>query len=87
MKSKILIFTALLISFGVLAQDKTLKQTDYSSKELKLSSNSDSLQYAIGAYLSQWMVKNNLEVRNTTLFLTGMNDVFKNDFFSISWTN
>ena len=77
MKSKILILIALLISSGVLSQEKILKQPN-SSVEQKLNSISDTLQYAIGAYLGQWMVKNNFEVRNATLFLTGMEDVLKN---------
>jgi FKBP-type peptidyl-prolyl cis-trans isomerase len=67
------ILLALLISTSVFAQnqEKTEKQI------VQLKSATDTLQYAIGAYLGQWMVKNNFEVRNANLFLTGMEDVLK----------
>ena len=78
MKFKALTLLALLISFGILAQEKTSKQLNTSPKEVKLASKSDTLQYALGAFIGQWMVKNSFEVKNATLFLTGMDDVLKN---------
>ena len=73
MKFKILFFIAILISSGVFAQEKS-----DTPKEIKLNSKSDSLQYALGAYLGQWMVKNNFQVQNANLFLRGMDDALKN---------
>ena len=71
---RILTFTliSLLISFSLLAQEPASKP-----KEIKLSTKADSLQYSLGAYLGQWMVKNSFEVQNASLFLTGMDDVLK----------
>lgn len=73
MKLKTLTFLTILISSGVFAQE----QSD-TPKEIKLNSQSDSLQYALGAYLGQWMVKNNFQVQNANLFLRGMDDALKN---------
>jgi len=63
---------ALLVSFSLLAQEPASKP-----KEIKLNSKTDSLQYSLGAYLGQWMVKNNFTVTKANLFLTGMDDVLK----------
>lgn len=71
MKFKILILIALLISFSLLAQEPANK------KEIKLNSESDSLQYSMGVTTGQWMVKNNFEVKNAKLFLNGMDDVLQ----------
>ena len=70
MKKTTLLLISILISFGVFAQETT-------PKEVKLNSNPDTLQYALGAYLGQWMVKNNFQVQNANLFLSGMDDVLK----------
>jgi len=75
-KTLILIFAALLILINVSAQNQ---QTEQSSKQtIQLSSQADTLQYAIGAYLGQWMVYNNFKVTNANVFLTGMDNVLKN---------
>jgi len=72
MKFKNLTLIALLFSFSLLAQEPASKP-----KEIKLYTKADSLQYSLGAYLGQWMVKNNFTVNNANLFLTGMDNVLK----------
>ncbi len=80
MKNTVLVLLAILISFGVFAQE----QANTTLKEVKLTSSADTLQYAVGAFIGQWMIKNNFEVTNATLFLTGMDDVLKNKPLAVS---
>jgi FKBP-type peptidyl-prolyl cis-trans isomerase len=75
MKFKALTFIAILISFGAFAQKQKPAQTQ--KQNIQLVSQLDSLQYVLGAYLGQWMVKNDFQVQNTNLFLTGMEDELK----------
>ena len=80
LKISVLTLLALMISFGVLAQ----QQTNTTQKEVKLTSPVDTLQYAIGAFIGQWMVKNSFVVNNPTLFNRGMNDVLQNKPLAVS---
>ena len=76
MKLKTLTLISIFISFGVFAQNQQTEQS--SNQSIQLNTKSDSLQYALGAYLGQWMVKNNFQVQNANLFLRGMDDALKN---------
>lgn len=64
----IVVLFVILISLGASSQEQ---------KTIQLATRADTLQYALGAHLGQWMVKNNFQVQNTNLFLTGMEDVLK----------
>ncbi len=76
MKNSFITIIILLISIIGFAQNQ---QTEQSSKQtIQLSSQDDTLQYAIGAFIGQWMVKNSFEVQNANLFLLGMDDVLQN---------
>ena len=75
MKNSILILIAFLISLGAFAQEQNPEQNN--KQNIQLKSQTDSLQYALGAYLGQWMVKNSFEVQNAQLFLKGMDDVLQ----------
>src|SRR6056297_3528567 len=77
MKDTILTLTLLLITLTVFAQ-QTEQETVPPQEPVQLTSQADSLQYALGAYLGQWMVKNNFQVQNANLFLRGMDDALKN---------
>ena len=77
MKTPIIIITTLLLTINVSAQ-QTTKSTGANQKEVKLTSPADTLQYTLGAFIGQWMVKNRFEIKNATLFLTGMDDVLQN---------
>ncbi len=74
MKTLILSITVLLITISASAQE----QANANKEAVKLTSSDDTLQYAIGAFIGQWMVKNSFEVQNANLFLLGMDDVLQN---------
>lgn len=76
MKTPILIIATILIAFSLSAQET--KQTETNQQTISLTNQTDTLQYAIGAFIGQWMVKNSFEVQNANLFLQGMDDVLQN---------
>jgi FKBP-type peptidyl-prolyl cis-trans isomerase len=45
---------------------------------ITLKNQTDSLQYAIGSFLAQWVNKNGFAINNPVAYLTGMDHVFKN---------
>ncbi len=71
MKTLSLIIIISLNIISCFAQEQT-------SNELKLNTKEDTLQYAVGAFIGQWMVKNNLKVTNANIFLTGMDAALNN---------
>lgn len=74
MRKLILMVITLSLTLAVSAQqieDKTLQ----TQEPVQLNTQTDSLQYALGAYLGQWMINNNFKVQNAKLFLLGMDDV------------
>jgi FKBP-type peptidyl-prolyl cis-trans isomerase len=75
MKTPILIIATLLISFSLSAQET--KQTESKQQTISLTNQADTLQYAIGAFIGQWMVKNSFQVQNANVFLKGMDDVLQ----------
>lgn len=79
MKQLTLTFIAILISSGLFAQ----KQSQTQTKEVQLNSQTDTLQYAVGAFIGQWMIKNNFQVTNANLFLKGMDDALNNKTLAV----
>jgi FKBP-type peptidyl-prolyl cis-trans isomerase len=80
MKPTILILAALLISISVSAQQQQpppQKPVSVPQTLIKLTSPADTLQYTLGAFFGQWMVKNGFTVTNQTLFKRGMDDVLQ----------
>ena len=71
MKSLFSFFLFAILNLAVSAQSKIKPVAD------KLSTHNDSVQYAIGAYLAQWVNTNGLLINNPALFLKGMDDVFR----------
>ena len=78
MKTTIITFAALLITISISAQEQPAKQTESKQEPVQLANESDTLQYALGAFIGQWMVKNGFEIKNANLFLIGMGDVLQN---------
>ncbi len=78
MKTLIITLTALLLSISIIAQEQPAKQTETKQEPLQLANESDTLQYALGAFIGQWMLKNGFEIKNADLFLNGMGDVLQN---------
>ena len=75
-KTTILIFAALLLTISISAQQAT-KTTNVPQALIKLTSPADTLQYTLGAFIGQWMVKNGFAVTNPVLFKRGMDDVLQ----------
>ena len=78
MKTTIITIAVLLITLSTSAQEQTTKQTETKQEPVELTNESDTLQYALGAFIGQWMVKNGFEIKNANLFLNGMGDVLQN---------
>lgn len=78
MKTSIITLAVLLITISVSAQQQTTKQTETKQELVELTNESDTLQYTLGAFIGQWMVKNGFEIKNADLFLNGMGDVLQN---------
>lgn len=79
MKIKTISLLAILISSGLFAQEPNNTE----KTEVQLTSKSDTLQYAVGAFIGQWMVKNNFQVTNANIFLKGMDDALKNQELAV----
>lgn len=68
----------LLLSITVSAQQQPQKPISVPKTLIKLSSSADTLQYTIGAFIGQWLVKNGFSITNQVLFKRGMDDVLQN---------
>jgi FKBP-type peptidyl-prolyl cis-trans isomerase FklB len=78
-KTTITTIAALLLIINVSAQQKpAAKPAPVPPVVVKLTSPADTLQYTLGAFIGQWMVKNGFAVTNQTLFKRGMDDVLQN---------
>lgn len=75
-----IIFTGLLCASLtiVMAQKNTAKPPATTNAAIKLASINDTLQYAIGAFLAQWVNNQGFLIENPTLFIKGMDDIFQN---------
>lgn len=80
MHSKPLIIASLFFaSVNLAAQKKPVITKPVTQLPVvKLLSQNDSIQYAIGAYLAQWVNTNGFPINNPSLFLQGMDDIFRN---------
>lgn len=63
-----------LLTISVSAQKTISKPT----ANTKLVNINDTIQYAIGAYLAQWVNNQGFLISNPTLFIKGMDDIFQN---------
>ncbi|MCK4630273.1 MAG: FKBP-type peptidyl-prolyl cis-trans isomerase [Bacteroidales bacterium] len=78
MKTPIITLAALLITINISAQQQTAEQTNVPQTVVKLNSPIDTLQYTLGAFIGQWMVKNGFAINDPVLFNRGMDDVLQN---------
>lgn len=60
------------------AQKTATKSATVPATNIKLTSINDSIQYAIGAFVAQWINNNGFIISNPTLYIKGMDDVFQN---------
>ena len=82
-KTTILTFAALLLTISISAQQPA-KTTSVQNTPVKLASPADTLQYTLGAFIGQWMVKNRFAVTNPLLFKRGMDDVLQNKKLAVT---
>ncbi len=74
---KILLIIFMFISLTTNAQ-KVATNKAQSSQPIKLLNINDSLQYAIGSFLAQWVNNQGFLINNAPLFIRAMDDVFQN---------
>jgi len=86
MKTLIITFAALLITINISAQQQPVKSTDVPQTVVKLSSPADTLQYTLGAFIGQWLVKNGFAINDPVLFNRGMDDVLQNKPLAVNDT-
>ncbi|MES2332412.1 MAG: FKBP-type peptidyl-prolyl cis-trans isomerase [Bacteroidota bacterium] len=73
---KILLFSCLFISLGLAAQ-KTAPKPGATTSTVKLKNYTDSIQYALGTYMADYMLRGGFMQLNLDYFLAGVNDVYK----------
>jgi FKBP-type peptidyl-prolyl cis-trans isomerase len=76
-KTTIVTFVTFLLTVSILAQQPAAKPSPATTPAVKLTSAADTLQYTLGAFFGQWMVKNGFTVTNQSLFKRGMDDVLQ----------
>jgi len=84
MKIPIIALAALLITVSISAQQPAKTAGAQPQVAVKLTSPADTLQYTLGAFIGQWMVKNSFTVTNQILFKRGMDDVFQNKKLAVT---
>jgi FKBP-type peptidyl-prolyl cis-trans isomerase len=84
MKTPIIAFAALLITISISAQQQPVKTANVPPTVVKLSSSADTLQYTLGAFIGQWLVKNGFAISNQVLFKKGMDDVLQKKPLSVT---
>lgn len=75
MRKLIFFLIACSFSMTILAQQKPDTQSSQTQEPVRLTNESDSSQYILGAYLGQYLNANGLTITNATLFIKGMDDV------------
>lgn len=85
LKITLFILAALLFTISISAQQQLAKTAAVQQPAaVKLASKADTLQYTIGAFIGQWMVKNGFAVTNPVLFKRGMDDVLQNKKLAVT---
>ena len=84
-KYNIIKLVLLLFTFTLSAQQPS-KSSSVPNTLIKLSTTTDTIQYSLGAYVGQWLLKSNFMVTNEMLFKRGMDDVLQNRQLSIADT-
>ena len=86
MKTPLITIAALLITISISAQQQQTKPVAVPQPVAKLTSTADTLQYTLGAFIGQWLVKNGFAINNPVLFKRGMDDVLQNKPLSVNDT-
>jgi FKBP-type peptidyl-prolyl cis-trans isomerase len=79
LKITLFILAALLFTISISAQQQPAKTASMQQPAaIKLTTPADTLQYTLGAFIGQWLVKNGFTLSNQVLFKRGMDDVLQN---------
>jgi FKBP-type peptidyl-prolyl cis-trans isomerase len=84
MKAFLLLMVTMMISVSLSAQKPEAKPSGATNAAVKLATPADTLQYSLGAFIGQWMVKNGFIITNQTLFKRGMDDVIQNKKLAVT---
>lgn len=86
MKPILFALAALLFTISISAQQQLAKSANVQqpAAAVKLASSADTLQYTLGAFIGQWMIKNSFTVSNPVLFKRGMDDVLQNKKLAVT---
>jgi FKBP-type peptidyl-prolyl cis-trans isomerase len=85
MKTILITITVILLTISLSAQQPQ-KPISVQPTLIKLATSSDTLQYTLGAFVGQWMVKSGFAISNQLLFKKGMDDVLQNKPLAVSDT-
>ncbi|MCX6254830.1 MAG: FKBP-type peptidyl-prolyl cis-trans isomerase [Bacteroidia bacterium] len=85
-RTTIFIIGTLLFTISISAQQQTQKPVSVPQTLIKLNSTADTLQYTLGAFIGQWLMKNGFAINNPALFKRGMDDVMQNKPLSVNDT-
>jgi FKBP-type peptidyl-prolyl cis-trans isomerase len=80
-KRTCLLLMALMLVLSVLAQKNSAPPKvapNSTPANVKLNNIADTIQYAIGSFLAQWVNNQGFLINNAPLFIRGMDDVFQN---------
>lgn len=84
-KNLLFILAALLFTISISAQQQIAKTASVQQPAaVKLTSQADTLQYTLGAFIGQWMIKNSFSVTDPALFKRGMDDVLQNKKLAVT---
>jgi FKBP-type peptidyl-prolyl cis-trans isomerase len=86
MKIPIIAVSALIITINISAQQQQAKPVTVPQTVAKLTSAADTLQYTLGAFIGQWLLKNGFAINNPVLYKRGMDDVLQNKPLSVNDT-
>lgn len=80
------LFITLIVTITLSAQQPVSKPVPPAPTVVKLTSSADTLQYTLGAFIGQWMLKNGFTVSNPVLFKKGTDDVLQNKPLAVNDT-
>jgi FKBP-type peptidyl-prolyl cis-trans isomerase FklB len=77
MKKSIIVIVFLCVSASLLAQNNQPK-SDSQARVNPIRSTEDSVQYALGIYMAEYLLRGGFTSLNLNFFLSGLNDRYKN---------
>jgi FKBP-type peptidyl-prolyl cis-trans isomerase FklB len=77
MRPALIVIAVLFFSASLCAQ-QTPPQKGVVIPPVKLKSKEDSLQYSLGSYMGNFLIKGGFSTLNLEIFLAGLNDVYRN---------